>query len=354
MEFSRIALANIISSVLAVIVSIIMAWAGFGYWSLVFLTLSQSIFSTLLLWYYCPWRPKLIFWQKGIKSFLHFGAGISGFNIINYFSRNMDNIVIGRFLGATILGFYSKAYQLMMLPLTKLRDPLVTVGIPALSSLINQPDRFRNYYHRLIFIICFFSFPMTIFLGLFAKQLIVVVLGHQWMQSVVIFKLLSLSALIQPIGGTMGLIFISAGQPARFFKLGLVTSSTIIISFFIGIQWGVTGLIIAYTLANYMLLIPSLLYCFKGTPIKFIPVFKEILLPGIHALLLGGILYMIKYVFSQYLSDFLLLTVSFLIAVPFYYYTWIIYKKGRVKVQDINELIKICLLKLKSIFSFVF
>lgn len=351
MEFKKIAFANIYSSFLAVIVSIIMALLGFGYWSLVFLTLSQSLFSTILLWFYCRWKPKFIFWQQGITTFLHFGAGISGFNIINYFSRNMDNVIIGKFLGTTILGFYSKAYQLMMMPLTKLRDPLVTVGTPALSSLLNDPERYRRYYNRLIFIICFFSLPMTVFLGIFSRELILVVLGPQWIQSIVIFQLLSISALIQPITGTTGAIFISAGKSGAFFKMGLVSSTVVIASFIVGVHWGVYGVVIAYAIANYLLLVPTLLYCFKDTPINFWQFVHELSLPALHTLIFCCLLIGLKFILAPHLSSVLLLILSFVISVPFYYFTWLLHKRGKDKLKDINDLISILYNKFKTMLN---
>lgn len=348
MDFNKIALANIFSSVLAVIIATIMAYTGSGYWSLVMLTFAQSLFFTLLLWYYCPWVPRMIFWQKGIKSFLHFGAGISGFNIINYFSRNMDNVIIGKYLGTTTLGFYSKAYQLMMLPLTKLRDPLVTVGTPALSSLLNDSGRYMRYYHRLIFIICFFSFPMTLFLAIFAKELILIVLGPHWIESVLIFQLLSVSALIDPILGTTGVILISTGQAHRYLKVGIVSSMVVVASFFVGIHWGVNGVAMAYAIANCILLVPVLLYCFYKTPVKFRLVLGEIALPALHTIAMCCLLIGAKILLSRFFSPLLVLISAFIICIPFYYFTWKLYNQGRAKIKDIDALARIIFDKIKA------
>lgn len=353
MQFNKIALANIFSNALAVVVAVTMAYTGFGYWSLVMLTVAQSVFSTILLWYYCPWIPGMLFWQKGIQSFLHFGAGISGFNIINYFSRNMDNVIIGRYLGTTMLGFYSKAYQLMMLPLTKLRDPLVMVGTPALSSLLSYPDRYRRYYHRLIFIICFFSFPMTLFLAIFAKELILIVLGPHWMMSVFIFQLLSISALINPVVGTTGVILISTGQAGRFLKIGIVSSVVVVSSFFIGIHWGVNGVALAYAVANYALFIPVLLYCFHQTPVKFVAVLTEIALPALHTAVTCCLMIGLKFLLNLFLPELPVLIIAFILCAPFYYFSWRLYDRGKAKINDIDELINITFKKMTTSFKLI-
>jgi PST family polysaccharide transporter len=261
----------------------------------------------------------------------------------------MDNVIIGKFLGSTILGFYSKAYQLMMMPLTKLRDPLVTVGTPALSSLLKDPERYQRYYHRLIFIICFFAFPMTVFMGIYAKELILIVLGPQWLPSVLIFQILSISSLIQPITGTTGLIFISAGKPNQFFKMGLISSITIVSSFIIGVRWGVYGVTVAYAIANYLLLIPVLIYCFKDTPIKFWTFINQLAAPAIHTIAFTCLILLLRFLLKPYLSNLSMLVISFLISVPFYYCSWLLYKNGKGKIQDINNLVNICYSKLKSL-----
>lgn len=339
MQFTKIAMANVISSVLAIGLSIVMAWAGAGYWALVYLTLFQSVFLTILLFHYCRWKPSFVFWDPGIKHFLNFGAGISGFNIINYFSRNMDNIIIGKFLGATVLGLYSKAYQLMMMPLTKLRDPLVTVGIPGLSALLSEPSRYRQYYYRLNFIICFFAFPMILFLALFAKELIFVVLGPQWGESVLMFQVLSVSAFIQPIVGTTGAVFISSGKSTAFFKMGLVSAAIIISSFFVGIRWGVYGVTVAYAVANYLLFLPTLFYCFKGTPIQMMPFLKKLLYPACHAAVFIGFMILLRSYLGPYLKPAEMLLTAFVVGVPFYYLSWFVYAKGKLQVQYIDEIV---------------
>jgi len=238
-----------------------------------------------------------------------------------------------------MLGFYSKAYQLLMLPLTQLRDPLTSVGIPGLSSLKNEPWKYRNYFRRYLFLLAFFSMPLVAYLGVYSDTLIIIVLGNQWISSSHIFQLLAISAFIQPVAGTRGLILISTGQSNKFFIWGLINAAFTILSFFIGIRWGVEGLAIGYAIVNYFLLIPSLYFCFSNTPVSAVLFFKELSQPFIHtAILFIMMLFMNRFLYDK-LPHLLLFGITALVSISCYYASWMLYPAGREKIQYVNELL---------------
>jgi len=340
MKFGKIALGNIISVTLSSITAVSAAIFGLGYWSIVLMTISQITYLTIYLWIACSWRPSSPIKPKGIKEFLHFGSGIAGFNIINYFSRNMDNILVGKYLGPTALGFYSKAYQLLMLPLTQLRDPLTTVGIPALSTLSNTPEKFKAYYKKYLFLMAFFSMPLVTYLAVYSDNVITIVLGQNWLESSLIFKLLAISAFIQPVASTRGLILISTGNSKRFFIWGAINAIFVIIGFLIGIKWGILGITLSYAIVNYGLLLPSLIYCFQNTPITPKLFFREITTPTIHVIIMCLIILPVKYVFFKHFSDLLITGVSTVLAITAYYFSWYLYPLGRDKIKDVNDLLR--------------
>ena len=103
------------------------------------MTITTEAVATIGTWIAVPWRPGLPTRRTGTKTMLRFGGDIMGFDIINYFSRNLDNILIGRFIGAGALGFYSKAYALLTLPLLQINSPISAVAIPALRPACRRP-----------------------------------------------------------------------------------------------------------------------------------------------------------------------------------------------------------------------
>jgi O-antigen/teichoic acid export membrane protein len=225
------------------------------------------------------WRPGWPVRGSGVRGMLIFGANVTGFNVVNYFARHADNILIGKFLGAVPLGLYNKAYALLMLPINQIRGPLNSVGMPALSRLQTEPQRYKNYYLKMVQLIAFLSIPIVILLEENAHLIITLLLGPQWEGAVGIFKILAFAALIQPITGTVGLVMVSSGWSGRYFKIGAAASLVFVCSFVAGLHWGAKGVALSYTIANYLLLLPTLFYGFKGTAITIGDFGKAVSLP---------------------------------------------------------------------------
>lgn len=353
MLFGRIAKSTVFSAVLSVAFGIIAGFLGLGYWAIVVLNLSSIIFNTCFLWIYCNWRPFIPTRNQSVKDFLHFGAAISGFNIANYFSRNSDDILIGKYIGPNAVGIYSKAYQLLMLPINQIRNPLMTVALPAISALKNDAVRYVEYYKKYVFLLAFFSIPLVAFLAIFSKELILIVLGDKWLECSPIFQLLAIAGVIQPVSSSGGLVMISKGQTKKYFIVGCLSSIITVIGFIIGIRWGIKGTVFSFIITTYIILVPTLLYAYKGTSIKLWMFLKEISLPLIHTCIIGLVLLEIRVLLSHLLPGILI----FLLLAPLggvvYYFSWKLYPLGRRKFDNIQE-VKFFIIKSLNINKFSF
>lgn len=288
MRFNALTSLQLATVTLSLLSSILFAWLGFGYWALVIQSFVLSISQTIALWLLCDWRPDFIFSKSSVKFFLKFGAGITGFDVVNHFSRNMDNVFIGKFVGSVALGLYSKAYQLLMLPITQLRNPLNAVALPVLSSLKDNENRYRSFYSQYLFVLAFFSMPIIIYLVVFANEIIEIILGKQWVQAAPLFQLLGVVAFIQPVLSTTGLILITTGRVNRYFKIGLIGAVFNVSGFGIGVLLdGVRGVIFAQIIVFYGLLFPTLFYNLHKTPISVNNFVGEVVAPLIFSLLSG-------------------------------------------------------------------
>lgn len=339
MHFRVLAKIQIVASALSIAVGIVLALLGAGYWALIGINISNMLFYVLQIWWRCNWRPALSRIDRSIMDYVRFGADISGFNVINYFSRNLDNILIGKYLGSSALGLYDRAYQLLMLPITKLRDPLNSVGIPAMSSLDPQSNRYREYYKQYVFLLAFFSMPMVVLMAVLADPLILLVLGENWMAASPIFQLLALIGFIQPVASTRGMVQISSGQSRRFLFWGLFNAIVVIIAFLIGINWEIEGLVIAYAISNYVILIPSLAFCYSNTSIKIRDFMSEVSSPAVFSLLAGVCTYI---VYSR-ISDWPLiplLIAGMLVYGATYLVPWLIVPRTRIRLLKVRELSK--------------
>jgi len=160
MRFETLARIEMISTALGGIVAIAVALAGGGIWALVFQTLSMLAATAAGVWRKSEWRPRFEVSLGEIRSIVGFSGYLTGFNIVNYFARNADYMLIGSVLGKTELGYYSMAYRVLMFPLQNLSAVITRVTLPAFSKIQADDARFRRGYLASIGAIALISFPV--------------------------------------------------------------------------------------------------------------------------------------------------------------------------------------------------
>jgi PST family polysaccharide transporter len=269
MRFGRQAVAGICGALVALAVSVALALHDFRYWALVWGQLAGGLITTYLLFVLSPFRPGLPSRGTGVREMLKFGAHITAFNFVNYFQRNLDAILIGRYWGAGPLGLYSRAYSLLMFPINNLRGPINAVAFPAMSRLQNQPEAFRAYFLRVTSLLALVSMPLTAFLFVASKPVIELVLGSKWLGVAPIFSWLAVAAFIQPTTGFVGSFLLSLGQGRRYLQCGLINAVILSASFIVGLPWGAIGVATAYAIGNYVALYPWLRWAFHNSPVSF-------------------------------------------------------------------------------------
>src|ERR1017187_2122336 len=179
LEFRRLATVELISCAISSATAITLALRGFGFWSLVYSSLANAAMRLCLVWLVCKWRPRPVFCWDDVRSIASYSLNLSGFGIFNYFSRNADNLIVGRYLGAAQLGYYQLAYNLMIYPVQSVTSVLGRVLFPAFSTLQQDDARFRAAYLRVVQIVALFCFPLMMGLLIPADALVTVVLGRQ-------------------------------------------------------------------------------------------------------------------------------------------------------------------------------
>jgi polysaccharide transporter, PST family len=281
MRFGRIAIATLSGAVLSVALSIAFALRGFGYWSLVFGGLAGSVVSSILLNSLCGWRPGIPVKGAGVRSLLRFGANVTAFDFVNYFHRNLDNILIGRMWGADALGLYSRAYSLLMFPINNIRGPLNAVAFPAMSRLQTQPLQLKAYYRRVTAFVAFLSMPIMAFVFVGAIPVVQLTLGDRWLGVAPIFTALAATGFIQPVTTMFGVVVLSAGLARRYLKLGLFNTVCMCTGFIVGSFYGPRGVAIGYGVATYVTAYPLMYWTFQGLPITLRDFAQAIFRPAI-------------------------------------------------------------------------
>jgi PST family polysaccharide transporter len=253
MSFRRLAGIETAATAVAGTAAIVAALGGAGVWSLVVLTLTTSVITTVSLWLCSSWRPRLVVDRAALRELWGFSAGVLGFQTVNYWSRNFDNLLVGKVLGAAPLGIYSRAYSVMLMPISQVNLVTTRVMFPALSRLQADPGRAKRAYLRAVGLIALVTFPLVVGLFVEARSFVLALYGPKWSEMISILQILCIAGLFQSIGTTTGWIYQSQGRTDWLFRWGLAAGLLTIASFAIGIVWGLVGIAVAYTARTLIL-----------------------------------------------------------------------------------------------------
>src|SRR5215207_2097159 len=263
MRFYALSIIAFLSMMIGYVVGIIFAWRGAIYWSLVFSQLALLASNLIGVWVTCRWRPGRPVRNSGVRSMLSFGGNITGYALVNYVSKNCDNLIIGRMFGPQLLGLYSKSAQLLALPTDQIDEPLSSVAIPALSRLADSPERYRQAYLRIMEKIIMVTMPAVILMLATADWLVLIILGPQWGDSAKIFVFMGVAGLFQPVASTGGWLLVSQGRVRDMLRWSLINAPISIMSIVAGLPWGVVGVAASFSLGRILVANP-LLYWFVG------------------------------------------------------------------------------------------
>ena len=279
MRFMAIAIRDIVSVAIAVPIAIVLALRGAGYWALVALPLVLNCTQMLLSWLMVRWTPGLPKRNAGVRSMVAFGGNVAASYFISTVNRSADNVLVGWYCGAGPLGLYSKAYNLLMLPVRQLSAPVGSVAVPAFSRIQSDPERFARYYLRLVNLIMWISAPVFGLLFVAARPVIVTVLGNQWHAAAPVFQILAISALGQLLLDSTIWLLVSRGQSKRLLRFLLVISPILIGSFAVGLPFGIKGVALSGSIALILIFPWILKFSFRDTELTLQRLGRSILYP---------------------------------------------------------------------------
>ena len=335
MRFSSLVQIEVISLTIALITSVFIAWRGFGYWALVTMPIVKAVTNMLGVWLVCDWRPGRPQWSKEVASMLAFGGNLTGFNVVNYFSRNLDNILIGRMWGAAQLGLYNQAYRLVLLPILQINVPIDSVVLPALSRLQSEPEKYKKYYYQATLAITFLGMPVVAFLFVTTDKLIPLILGEQWLGVVPIFRWLMPAAFMGTFTIAGGWVYQSLGRTDRQLKIGLIVSVVDVTIFLVSVRWGAIGVAAAYGLSRPLIWIPSFLYCYHNTPLSLGKLMQTLAYPIATSLGSGLIVFGVNFMFPLFFNRLETLFLDALIYGISYLALWGLLPSGRKTLMSI-------------------
>ena len=224
MAFGRMTIVEVASKLAACSLGVGMAWCGAGYWSLVALSLSDSVITIILLFLVGEWQPLFQCQYAALRRFLAFGAQLTVGGFLLSLARRVDKLVLGTVCGPSEVGLYAKAEQLTRLPVSIIRGPVATIAFPALSKLQNAPAKLREYLSRSLTITAFLAMPMAAFLFAEAEILVLLFLGDKWQSAVILVQILAVNALWLPIANAGAMVLLALADGRRLLITRVISS----------------------------------------------------------------------------------------------------------------------------------
>ncbi|MGB9627198.1 MAG: MOP flippase family protein [Thermodesulfobacteriota bacterium] len=339
LAFQRLAKIELVAVTSGSVVGIVLAFLGASVWSLVFQTLVTGTIITILLWTFSEWKPRFIFCWKDVKSVSRYSLNLFGFHIFNYFSRNADYLLIGRFLGAQNLGYYTIAYRIMFYPIQTISSVIGRVMFPVYSQIQNDNIQFRNIYLSVTASIAVFTFPIMVGLWGISRLFTITLLGSKWEPIIYLLKILAPVGMVQSIITTVGTIYQAKGRTDWMLRLGIVVGFSTIIAFVIGLKWGITGIAISYAIVTGIFIYPNLAIPYKLINLPIRDLGKSIWRPFFACMVMLIVVLSSKYVLTPVLTSRQLLAILVSVGIIIYFFSswWI----NRDQIQEILNIIGI-------------
>jgi len=289
---AAIQFAGVVGGIVAALAA---AWAGWGFWALILRAAVTAVLTLAMAWIACSWRPGAFRRAQVSLDMLRFGGYVTGIEVVAHLTKNVDNVLIGRTWGATALGLYTKAYSLLMLPLSTLNGPLAAVALPALSRVQDEPEAYRGLFLRGCRLAVLAQVPIVTVAGVCTLDLVTVGLGDQWLGAVELFWALLPAAYVGATAPATSWIFVSSGHPKRQLKASVAALPVVLVAFLIGLPYGPLGVAWGYSIALCLVRIPTILYAFQPTAIRLRDLGWVLLRPALGSALAAGAVFGLRH-----------------------------------------------------------
>ena len=250
---------SLCSVILAGIIAIILAYKGFGVWSLVWQSLLRQVFSTALVWFFSNWRPDIVFSFKSFRELFDFGYKMALSRLLDVVFGSIFTPIIGKNFSPSTLGQFERSSQFTGLFSSTLTKNIQRVTYPVLATIQNDPDKLKLGYRKMINSTMLITFAGMLGLAAVAKQLVLIFYGEQWLPCVPYMQLICFSSMLYPLHAMNLNIIMVIGRSDLFLKLEIIKKVLTIPLIFIALQFGVIALligdiffsVIAYLLNSY-------------------------------------------------------------------------------------------------------
>jgi PST family polysaccharide transporter len=273
MRFGRLAGSEVLAQLCGVLVAVGLAAGGFGLWALVVQQLTVAAVALLVNVATVSWRPGLPRRGVSLGSFFRFGGSLFGSQAASYVTKQVDNVALGAVWGAVPLGFYSRAYQLLMMPLNQINAPLTSVALPVLSRVQGDQETFQRYLGRAQLVACYATATAFAVAAALAEPLVLLLFGSAWAGVAPIFAVLALGGIFRAVSQIAFWIFLARDLPSAQLRQDLVLRPLMVAMILAGLPWGPVGVAAGHSVAYFMYWIATVLYAGRAARVDARPLF---------------------------------------------------------------------------------
>jgi O-antigen/teichoic acid export membrane protein len=307
LNFKLLAARQLTGQSIGCIVSIVMAFQGFGVWSLVSQLLVGNLISTILLWKISGWRPGFKISIKHFKDLFSFGINIVGISFLSFISMRADDFLIGYFLGPVVLGYYTVAYRLLVTLIQLLTDTVRQVILPTFSRMQDDLGKMRQAYYSAGELVSFAALPSFLGMAILAPELVRGLFGSQWEPSIPVMQILALMGLLLTIFNFSGAVFMAMGKPSWALWLLLLDTIARVIAFSVAVKWGIIAVAAGLVISGYLLSPVRLWAVRKLIHLSIADYMGRFIPPLVSSGVMVAVIWLFKYFFANSLNVSVLL-----------------------------------------------
>jgi len=317
MLFKEKSIVELVSAIAGSLATLPLALSGWGVWSLVWGSLTLNLFRTVGLNLVRPYLKLPHFSFKGIGQAISFGGYVTIARILRFFYSQTDMIIVGKFLGRQLLGFYSVAMTLASLPMEKVSGIINQVAFPAFASIQTDIQKVSSHFLRSVRIMSLLAFPILWGISSIAPEFINLLLGKKWSVAIVPLQILSLVIPVRMVSNLMSPALLGLGRADTNFLNVINASLTLPFGFLVGCHWGIIGVSIAWSSIFPIVFIFNLSRTARILKIKVRDVIGEMASPVVAAIAMYISVSLIKLFIPEF--DYMVsLTASVVVGVVIY------------------------------------
>jgi O-antigen/teichoic acid export membrane protein len=254
LAFKQLTIRSLTATIVSGIVAVVMAFLGFGVWSLVAKLLVEAIVSVIALWQVSNWRPSFHFSKESFKELFSYGINIVGGDFVDFLSVHSDDFLIGYFLGTVVLGYYTLAYNLLIVMTDLLVSVPNAVAFPVFSKIQDDPERLKSAFYEVTLLQSLMAFPLFLGVSAVAPEAVRVLYGDKWITSIPVVQILMLMGIVRSASYFYSSIFRAAGKPFWRFGIYALTAALNVVGFLLVVRMGIVAVAISYVVVSYGLM----------------------------------------------------------------------------------------------------